>query len=469
MPQYELLKDVDVPALAEAALEVLEKVGILCQNGEILDALEEWGAIVDRENEVATFPRNLAERFVARLKDEFGEPEDRAPRPFPRVGLPALGTQIAQFVHDYKKQEKRSGTKPHLIELVKFGDALQDGAVGHCLLLTDVPPIMEPLEAGLILAEYAHRPGPPFVWNTKQVDYLVEMGKILGQENWFCWGASCFAHPLRFDKDVADKFVPRVMGGGSAGFTAMPVPGMTTPVTTAGFIVVSAAELVGSWIAGRALNPQCPLYGSMWGGSLDMRSSIASYSAFDGMRCAFATYEFMLKWTGVTISAGGGEYCSAREPGYFAAWEKAHKAMTIAAFTGAHPSNGQGMLEEGKTLSPVQLLLEREVALGLQLYGKQVEVGPDTIALDTIIDVGFGIGKTYMNQDHTLDHFRDDTWLPPILDRSGYAGPEWEKAVLDKLQEKVDELIASYQKPEGREDKLAKMREVVERAKKELT
>ena len=468
MRQYELLKDADVPALADATLEVLEKVGILCQNAEILDALEAWGAIVDRENEVATFPRKLAGEFVAGLKEELGEPGDDAPRPFPKLGLPRLGTQIAQFVYDYKKKEKRSGTKPDLIELVKFGDALQDGAVGHCLLLTDVPPILEPMEAGLILAEYARKPGQPFVWNAKQVDYLTEMGDILGMGSWFSWGASCFAHPLRFDKDVADKFVPRVMGGGSAGFTAMPVPGMTTPVTTAGFVVVSAAELVGSWISGRALNPEVPLYGSMWGGSLDMRSGTASYCAFDGMRCAFATYEFMRKWTGVTISAGGGEYCSARVPGYFAAWEKAHKAMTIAAFTGSHPGLGQGMLEEGKTLSPVQLLLEREVALGLQLYGKQVEVGPDTIALDTIIDVGFGIDKTYMDQDHTLDHFRDDTWLPPILDRSGYAGPEWEKAVLDKLQNKVDELIASYRKPEGREDTLAKMREVVERARTQL-
>ena len=163
---------------------------------------------------------------------------------------------------------------------------------------------------------------------------------------------------------------------------------MTTPVTTAGFIVVSAAELVGSWILGRALNPEVPLYGSMWGGSLDMRTSTTSYSAFDGIRCAFATHEFMRKWTGVTISVGGGEYCAAKTPGYFAAWEKARKAMTIAAFTGTHPGNGQGLLEEGKTLSPVQLLLEREVALGLQLYGKQVEVGPDTIALDTIIVLG---------------------------------------------------------------------------------
>ena len=468
MPGFELVKDRDVPTLAEAALDVLEQVGILCQNAGMLDALERWGTTADREREVARFPRALAAAFVAALKDEMGAAPAEVPRPFPSFGLPGMGTQIAQFIYDHRRQEKRPGSREDLIELTKFGSALSGGASGHCLLLRDVPPLLEPLEAGMVLAEYAHKPGAPFAWHVKQVDYLIEMGNILGVDNWFNWGASCFAHPLRLDKDVADKFLRRAQSGHSVGFTQMPVGGVSTPITSAGFVVVSAAELLATWICGRAINPRVPLYGSMWGGSMDMASGSATYSAFDGMRNAFAFAEFMRKWTGVRVSAGGADYCSAKVPGYFAAWEKAYKAMTIAAFTGVYPGVGSGMVEDGKTLSPVQLLLERELGLGVQLYSKQLEVTPETIALDTITDVGFGIGISYVNQDHTLDHFRDDTWIPPTIDRSGYAGAEWEEKVLDRLQGKVDELVASYRKPEGRDHKLAAMRAVVERARKEL-
>lgn len=469
MPQYELLKDADIPALVDGMLTVLEKVGILCQNAEILDALEKAGATVARANEVAKFPRKLTEAFVERLKEEVAVPRGDSPQPFPKVALSSLGTQVAQFIYDYRRKEKRPGNRKDFIELVKLGDVLQDGAVGHCLLLTDVPPILEPLEAAMILAEYAHKPGAAFAWNVKQIDYLVEMGEILGIESWFTWGACCFAHPLRFDKDVADKFVPRAhTADASSGLTAMPVAGGTTPVTTAGFIVVSAAELLATWMAARAINPQASLYGSMWGGSMDMKTGAVSYCTFDAMRHAFAMAEFMRKWTGITVHVGGGEYCDAKVPGYFAAWEKAYKAMTIAAFTGHHPSIGEGMLDEGKTLSPVQLLLERELGLGVQLWARQVEVTPETIALDTIVDVGLGLDRRYLDRDHTLTHFRDDTWLPPIMDRSGYAGPEQEEAVLNKLQERVDELIASYQKPDVDPDKLAKMREVVEQARREI-
>ena len=467
MPKFEMLNDKDLPALADAALDVLEQVGILCQNAEMLEVLEQWGATVDHENEVAKFPKTLTTEFVTALKAEMREEADDTPRPFPKVGLPGMGCQVAQFVHDHKKKEKRPGNREELIELTKFGDALSGGASGHCLLMQDVPPMLEPLEAGMVLAEYAHKPGKPFAWHIKQVDYLIEMGEILGINDWFNWGGLFFAHPLRLDKDVADKFLRRAREGLAVGFGQMPVGGVSTPVTSAGFVALSAAELLATWICGRVINPRVPLYGGMWGGAMDMATGTATYFAFDGMRNALAFAEFMRKWTGVRVSVGANDYCSAKVPGYFAAWEKAYRGMTVAAFTGAC-GVGVGMVEDGKTLSPVQILLERELGLGVQLYSKQLEVTPETIALDTIVDVGFGIGTSYMNQDHTLDHFRDDTWLPPTIDRSGYAGPEWEQGVLDRLQDKVDELIASYQKPEGREEQLAKMRKVVERARAEL-
>ena len=465
---FELVNERDVPTLADATMDVLEQVGVLCQNAGILDALEAWGAVVDRDHEVARFPKALTAAFVAALRAETGAQPAGVPQPFPSFGLPGMGTQVAQFVYDHRCKKKRPGDRQALAELTRFGAALSGGASGHCLLLRDVPPLLEPLEAGLVLAEYAQRPGAPFAWNVKQVDYLIEMGDILGLDDWFSWGASCFAHPLRLDKEVADKFLRRAQDGHSVGFTQMPVGGVSTPITSAGFVVVSAAEQLATWICGRAINPRVSLSGSMWGGSMDLKSGSATYSAFDGMRNAFAFVEFMRKWTSVRVGGGGADYCSAKVPGYFAAWEKAYKAMTIAAFTGAYPGVGGGMVEDGKTLSPVQLLLERELGLGVQLYSKQLQVTPETIALGTIVDVGFGMGKSYVNQDHTLDHFRDDTWLPPTIDRSGYAGPVWEQGVLDRLQDRVDELIASHQKPEGREHQLAAMREVVERARKEL-
>jgi trimethylamine--corrinoid protein Co-methyltransferase len=464
-----MLTDPDVQILADGVAEVLEKVGIMCQNREILEAVDKAGARVDHSRETATFPRHMTEAFVEQVKEESPSVTDVEPE-FGQPSLAIIETQVAQFFYDCEKKERRSGNKKDFIELIKFGDMLHpDTQVGHALLLTDVPPMLEPLEAAMLLAEYAHKPGPAFAWNVRQVDYLVEMGEILGLHNWFTWGATCFAHPLRFDRDVADKFVRLVRGGGEAGLTAMPVAGMTTPVTVAGFVVMVSAELVATWLAGRALNSKAPLGGRIWGGTMDMKTGEVSYCSFDSMFYAFAASEFMRRWTGQIIPVGGGEYCDAKVPGYYAALEKAYKAMTIAAFTGQSFDIGQGMLEEGKTISPVQLLLEREFGLGLQILGRHVEATAENIALDSIFEVGFGLTKSYLNIDHTLHHYRQSLWCPQLMERSGWEGFEKEGVVLKRLQGKVNELISSYQKPEVDPARLAAMRQIVERARRELS
>jgi len=469
MSQYSLLRDADIETLGEAMFTVLEKVGILCQNQGMLEALERNGAKVDHAHEMVTFPRRISEELLCQIRKETQAAGDGDNARFRRPPLPHLGTQVAQFFYDYETKERRSGNRTDFIELIKLGSVLHpEGSVGHSLLLTDVPAMMEPLEAAMLLAEYAHKPSPAFAWNVRQVDYLIEMGDIYGIPDWFSWGAICFAHPLRFDKDVADRFVRMARAGRTLGLTAMPVAGVTTPVSVAGFIVVAAAEIFATWLAARALNPEVPLGGSIWGGSIDMKTGEISYSAFDAMLYSFSLAEFLHKWTGKTVPVGGGEYCDAKHPGYYAALEKAYKAMTIAAFTGAHPDVGQGMLEEGKTLCPAQLLLERELGIGVQCFAGPIEVSSETMALDSILEVGLGLSRSYLDTEKTLYHFREHLWCPQLMDRSGWNGSETDEVVLQRIQNRVRELIASYEKPTIDPDKLTKMRQVVERARRDL-
>jgi len=466
--QRYIFKDTDIEILGKKILKVLEKVGVLCQNKEILKALENKGAKVDYLQETATFPPDMVEEFVKIFRKESKDNDD-GHRKFVAQPLAAVTTQVAQFFYDYEKKEKRSGNKEDFIRLIKLGNSLHhEEGVGHALTLTDVPAEVEPLEAAILLAEYAHKPNPAFAWKSNQVDYLIEMGEILGIKDWFSLGAMCFAHPFRFDKDVADRFVRRVKAGKPTGITSMAVAGVTTPVTVEGYVTVAAAEHIAAWIAARAINPKVELSGSMWGGSIDMRTGATSYSSLDAMFYAFATVEFLRRWCGISIGVGSGEYCDAKLPGLYAALEKAYKAMMVAAFQGVTATIGQGMLESGKTLSPVQLILDREIGNGLLCLSREIDTSEENIAMDTIVDVGFGLKKNYLESEHTLRHFRSSLWCPQIWDRSGWNGFENEEKILKKTQEKVRSLVAEYKKPEVDPDKLSKMRQVIEKARKNL-
>lgn len=467
MLQQRLLEGVDIEPLVTASCTVLEKVGILCQNRELLRALDAFGAHVDLTEQRARFPARLVRDFVAAVRAGQGDASSAA-LAFTPPAPAGFGTQIAQVYYDYAAGQRRGGNRRDLVTCLKIGEALHGpSGVGHCLCLTEVPARLESLESALVMAEYCQHPAPPFAWYVEQVDYLLEMGEIMGWKGWFTYGATCFAHPLRLDKDVADKFVRRIREGGTAGFTAMPVAGMTTPVTVEGFATVAAAEIVATWMAGRALKPTCPLGGSMWSATLDMRSGETSYSSPEALYYGFVCCEFIRRWSGISLPVGGGDYCAAKEPGLYAAMEKAWKAMTIAAFQGRHPSVGEGLLECGRTLCPVQLMVERDLARGWKHLGGKPALTTERIDLAGIVDVDLGFLQNHLGSSHTLAHFRE-LWTPALIDRRGWLGAAGDREMLDKAQGQLNDLLGAYRKPEGREDKLAKMRAVVERARRAL-
>lgn len=463
-----LFGDRDVEELADAVLVVLERVGALYQNDQILKALETAGAKVDYAAQVATFPRGMVEGFVEQLRREHAADEG-APRPFSPPGQSALFHQLCQYYYDAAKRERRIGNRDDYVTLLKLGHALHpDQGVGQCLLLSDVPAEIEPLAATLLQFEYVGRPRGAYVQDVRQIDYLAEIEQIAGVED-LIWLANVgFSSPLRFGRNVADRFVQTMKLGRPISTYVMTLSGAGTPVTVAGCTVIASAELLALWMAGRALNPDAPVRAGVWLATMDMRSGQASYHGPDAMIRNFAASEFLHRWTGVAIGVGSGEYGPAKTPGLYASLEKAYRAMAVAAFTGSHPSVGSGHLDGGLTMSPVQLLLDREMSAALAHMKTPVEVSADAIGLDTILEVGHAEETNYLETNHTLEHFRSALWLPELLSRLGWEGPESEAQAIERGQARVDELVASYEKPDFDEGKLAAMREVVERARKEL-
>ena len=467
MLRVQLADEDGLARIGEAAFEVLEKTGMVFQNETILKALAAWGARVDYEKQHVTFPRAALVEFVEGLRKEAGAGSDT--RPFVAPALASVTGSVAQMVWDDAQAAPRPGRREDLVRFTKLGQALHgDEPVGHSLLLTEMPPLLEPLEAALVLAEYADDPDTPFAWDVRQLPYLEEMGRLLGKERWFLLGAVCMAHPLRFDRNVADRYVQMMQKETNpAGLTAMPVAGVSAPVTAEGFLVVTVAEFLAAWVAGRALNPRTALGGSIWAGTSDMKTGHVSYSAFDAMYCAMATFHVLRSWCGVTISVGGGEYSASKYPGSYAALEKAYKAMMIAAFTGQHPGIGEGMIDNGKVLSAVQLLLDREFGRGVQHLARPLLPNDDTLAMAEILEVGCGT-SSHVVTDHTAHWFRQSLWLPTLVSRLGWTGPEDEAALLVRCQAEAARLEAEARKPEGRDDVLAKMRQILARAKSEL-
>ena len=127
---------------------------------------------------------------------------------------------------------------------------------------------------------------------------------------------------------------------------------------------------------------------------------------------------------------------------------------------------GSGLLESGKTFSPVQLFLDKEMGEALWKFAKGIDVDENSIALDVIHRVGAGLDECYLETEHTLENFRTALWHPQFFDRSVWQGGEEE--MLSSANERYKEILNQYQQPEVDSEKLHAVEAVVKRAYHQL-
>ena len=474
-----ILSDSDLDQLADATLTVLERAGVMYQSEVILEALEAAGAEVDRASQRARLPRRMIEATVERQRRRAGPEGPPATRrePGPVDGpLPGIHNQVAQFYYDHERAERRAGNRQDLVRMVQFGDALDERcSVDQVLLMHEEPPPVEPLEALAVLLEHTSRPGSTYPHFAEQFPYLEEIGEIYaGDPHRFLTGGIFMVSPLRMDRRACDYMAGMVHRGLPCGVGTQPVSGVSAPVTRAGAVVVGAAEILAGWAAATALDSDLELpWGSICSGSVDMPTGNVTFCSPESMAQDIACVELFRRRFGGRVSvAGGSDYTSAKLPGYQAGFEKAFEAMAVSAHTGGHAQLGAGLLDLGKMFSPLQLLIDRELQSFLWRFSAGVQVDEEEIALDLITSVGSGIGASYLESEHTLHRYRQSLWFPALMDRSVWRGEQEEEhpdeGLLARAHAQFREVMSRYRPPEVDPDMLAKVRQVVDRARRDL-
>ena len=472
----ELFTESEVDRLAEATLTVLETAGAMYQSEMILGALEKAGAQVDRSTQRARLPRPLVQQVIElQQRRQQGEWRPARHRARTEPDLPGIELHIAQFWFDHERGQRVAGNRRDLIRLTQFGEALDASKrVDQVLLMQEEPPEVEPLEGLLVLMEHSSRPGITYPHFAGQFPYFEEIGEIWpGDPHAYLVGGVFMVSPLRMDRRACECLVERARRNMHCGTSTEPVSGISAPVTRAGTIVVGAAEILAGWTAVHALNPEATMSGNIESGVVDMPTGNAHFGAPEPLLQDLGCAElFRRRFGGHVGVAGSGNYTSGKFPGHQAAFERLFDSLTAEAYTGYRSAVGSGLLDSGKMFSPLQLLIDRELESVIQRFEQGVPVNADEIALDVITPAGSGIGRSYLDTEHTLTHYRKSLWFGRLLDR-GVWRDETDEAhpdakMLDRAQAQFREIMSRYTKPEVDEDKLAKVKEVVARARREL-
>ncbi len=467
-----LATDEQLHHISEAALKTLETVGFLVQDEELRAGMLAAGCQESSEGGLR-IPRGLVEEMLAPRLAEPEVPPDSPPRTTgePRAGI---GSQLAQFYLDPEAEQRVPGSRELLAELAKFGHVWRPGAgVGPVLLCRDVPPPVEPLESVLTIAEHTDRVGNAYVHNAEQVPYLAEMGSILRDDPRSFLGMCLFVvTPLRLDRRAGGLLRELLRLGAPVWIGTQPAAGASSPVTVAGTVVVAAAEILAGWVAAFVTDPEAMPGAGICSGVLDMKTADVSYCAPEAMLQDILCVELFRELYGGRCSvAGGAGYTDAKWPGTQKAFELAFEALTIYTYTGSGPSAGSGLLESGKTFSPVQFMLDHDFGRYLGRFAAGTSFDETDLALDSILDVGLGLGKSHIATDHTLANWRS-VFHPALLDRSAWQGDDEEAASEERLLgaawRQFRAVRERYEPAATEEPKLQAIREVRDRAWRDL-
>jgi len=434
-----------------AALDILEHTGMAVRSEKGQKILCEAGCDVDKKSAVVKFPPSLVEectRINDRVVTFYGRTRKHDARlDFDHVHVCSDGNGTDAM--DFETRKRRSSRKSDIAKSAFIADALKGHGINWPNVTSqDVPQRtrhIHDLQASLENTEkHITIATDTTVWEVEDVLELAAAAaggtEELRRRPLISSIHTSFS-PLQIEGESLDAGLRIAEENIPICFYVMPGPGSTGPATLAGSVALAIAEVLGGNTIFQLHRRGTPLVFSCGIANLDMKSSTrAGGSPEHGLTSA--AYAQMAHHYGFPALVGG-FVTTSKEPDEQAAYEKFASAVT-PILAGADMIAGIGLIEDCRTIWLEQLVIDDEMSRIIGRMAQGVEVNDETLALDVIHKVG--IGKDYLSQRHTLEHYKTEHFVPIVTDRSSF--DTWmakgSKNLLTRAQEEVQRIFKEH-------------------------
>lgn len=218
--------------------------------------------------------------------------------------------------------------------------------------------------------------------------------------------------------------------------------GATGPITVAGAIALANAEILTGLVIHQLKNSGAPFVFGAGMSPIDMQSMQPTYSAPEAMMAQAGLCQLGRSLYNLPTWGFGG--CSASKVPDEQAVNEATTYIMMAGWMGTNIVHDVGYLEFGLTYSFELLVLCNEFIGQVRRMMDGITVDTETLAVDAIKRVG--PGGTFLSDDHTLAHFREN-WHPELTNRQTY--DRWQAkgttTMRERAQEKITTLLQNHQ------------------------
>ena len=270
----------------------------------------------------------------------------------------------------------------------------------------------------------------------------------------------CPSPPLHWSDFAAQNLVDLARAGIPAEIISVPLAGATAPVTLAGAVVQHAAECLSGIVIHQLAAPGAPV---VWGGApaiFDMRTGTTPMGAIEtamlnaacaqvGKSLGLPTHGYLCGSDSKRIDAQAGL--------------EAGMGALVGVLAGINMISGAGMLDFLASQSAEKLVVDAEAIGAARRLGRGITAGTDSLAAAMFAQTG--LRGEFLKLKETRQLFRTEQHIPStVIDRTTLRS--WEEQgspdTLARSGARVDQLLASYQRPILGAERERALRAVVE-------
>lgn len=438
IPYLRVLNEEQLHRIHRATLEVLERTGIIVKHPEALHLLREAGAWIDGER--VRIPRSLVEWAIdaapssLTLYDQRGRPAIRFDHRQASFG----SGPTTPYTLDIETGERRKVVEEDIKRAATLIDALEHiDFVMSMGLVSDCPKGLEDLYEFRQMLYYTDKPLCGWGYNQRHYGLIRDMAVVikgtlekLQQEPFYVLYSEPSTPLLQTEESLekilfmAENRLPMVHTSGAAA-------GGVAPVSLAGVMVISSAEVLSGILIAQLKNRGTPCLFGYATHVMDMKTTICSYGCPEHALGQAATVDQALYYG---LPSWGYAGCSDAKTidGQVAVESTVHDFMTL--LSGANFAHDVGFIESGMTSSLASLVLNNEIISMVKRIKEGIDTSDEALAVDIIHEVG--PQGNFLSHSHTVKNFQR-VWYPELMDRQNVH--QWEMGGAKTLEERVIE------------------------------
>ena len=472
---FRILTQEGMEAIHNASIAVLKKTGVTVQHSEGLKLLESAGAAIDWDSRRVRIPESLVEKCLSSVPSQitFGA---RNPKRDLLAGHGLLPVTRngggSDLTLDLKTDELRALNTQDLRDYFRLMDGLEHIDFIAPVYARDLPEANRDVKVLEMMTANTDKHVHMRAYSKKSLEILIEIATIVAGSKESLKKRPILSlleapiSPLTFPDVTVDAMFLCGEYGIPLELCCMPIAGGTGPVTLAGNVMLANAEFLACVVISQLHCPGAPLEYAPRCMIMDMKTTVGLTGSIEGAMMAAAGAQLGREKYHAPVSLHG-PWTDSVLPDEQSNLERTHFAF-LAGLAGTNVFSGAGMLEQGKTFSHLQLVMDDEIHAMVKMTLGGISTAGDRLGVEAIERVG--PGGNFLIDELTLKYFKTERFFPSLLLRETRA--TWEakggKPYRERAREKALDILKNHQPNPLDEGVQKEIATLVERSEKYL-